>query len=73
MIQNDFRLLTNTDILKKQWCFNDFQKNWWFVLLDVEKNHQSWETLLVTKLCLPKKKPKTPTIMTIFDQKKIAS
>ena len=28
------------------------KKNGWFVLLEVEENHRSWETVLVTKLCL---------------------
>ena len=40
-----------------------------FVSLEVEKNHQSWETVLVTKLCLCQKKPKTPTKMKILDKK----
>ena len=34
---NDFRVLENTHILKKQSSFYDFGKNGWFVSLEVEK------------------------------------
>ena len=47
------------------------EKNWWFVSLDVEKNHQSWETVLATNLCLRQKNTKTPTKMKILDKKNI--
>ena len=75
MNKNDLGLLKNTHIQKKDWSFHDFDKKyWWFVSLVVEKkNHQSWEPVLVTKLCLCQKKPKTPTKMKFFDKKSMMS
>ena len=57
---NDLGLLENTHILKKHWSFHDFEEIWWFVSLEVEKNHQSWETVLVTKLCIHQKNQEHP-------------
>ena len=45
------------------------KKNGWFVSLEVEKNHQSWDIVLVTKLCLRQKNQKHP-LKWKFDKKK---
>ena len=44
------------------------KNNGWFVSLEAEKNHQSWETVLVTKSCLRQKNQKTPSKMKILDK-----
>ena len=43
--------------------------NIWFVLFVAVLNHQSWKTVLVTKLCLRQKKPKTPPKTEFLDKK----
>ena len=58
-IKNDLGLLKNSHILKGLEVFMFLKKkNGWFVSLVVEKNHQSWEIVLITKLCLCQKNQK---------------
>ena len=67
---NDFGLLENTHILKKNIeVFMILKKNWLFVSLEVEKNHQGWETVLVTKLCLRQKPKKHPLKLKFWKKK----
>ena len=67
MIQDLKKILTYWKSIE---VFMILKKIGWLVSLEVEKNHQSWETFLVTKLCLCQKKTKTPTTMKILDNKK---
>ena len=69
---NDLGLLENTYILKTLKFSWFWKQNWWFISLQVEKNHQSWETVLVTKLCLRQKNQKHP-LKWKFGTKKMTS
>ena len=68
---NDLEILENTHVLKKHWRFYDFEKKVFFVSLELEKNHQSWKTVLILNYAFVKKK--APTKIKILDNKKITS
>ena len=58
MLNNDLGLLENTHILKSIEVFMILKKKLMICFIRGRKNHQRWETVLVTKLCLCQQNPK---------------